>query len=142
MASHFERVSPLTVKTLSVSVRQSDANLFRILAALALVAAMVIPVGTVEHGPTMCPFRLVTGLPCPGCGLTRSWVYLMHGQLGQSLYYHPLGPISLIAALLFVLGVHKRFPAVWQWVQSPAVLKAIAAVWLIVWVMRVGTFRP
>lgn len=103
---------------------------------------MVIPIGTVEHGPTMCPFRLVTGLPCPGCGLTRSWVFLMHGQLGQSLYYHPLGPISLIAALLFVLGVHKRFPGVWERIQSPPVFKAIAAVWLVVWVLRIGTFRP
>jgi hypothetical protein len=103
---------------------------------------MVIPVGTVQHGPILCPFRLVTGLPCPGCGLTRSWVYLFHGQLAESLYYHPLGPIAAIAAILFVLGVHKRFPDVWRWIQSPPVTKAIAAVWIVVWILRIGTFRP
>jgi hypothetical protein len=140
MGSPFARAKPLTV--LAGSVRRADPIFYRLIAAFALVAAVVIPVGVVQHGPILCPFRLVTGLPCPGCGLTRSWIYFMHGDLGQSLYFHPLGPISLIVAALFVLGVHKRFPRLWEWLQSPPVLKVIASVWIIVWLMRIGTFRP
>src|ERR1035437_8756 len=140
MGSPFARAKPLTV--VAGSVRRTDPNPYRLIAAFALITAVVIPVGVVQHGPILCPFRLVTGLPCPGCGLTRSWVYLMHGDVGQSLYFHPLGPISLIVAALFVLGVHKRFPGVWKRLTSPSALKIVAAVWLVVWLMRIGTFRP
>lgn len=37
-----------------------------------------------------CLFHLLTGLYCPGCGGTRAVISLMHGQVRQSLVYHPL----------------------------------------------------
>lgn len=37
-----------------------------------------------------CLFRAFTGLYCPGCGGTRALRYLLHGQIGLSLRYHPL----------------------------------------------------
>lgn len=47
-----------------------------------------------------CLFQMVTGLYCPGCGGTRSAVYLLHGDLVQSFVYHPLVPYMVFAALL------------------------------------------
>lgn len=44
--------------------------------------------GQLFHMP--CLFHALTGLYCPGCGGTRALVYLLHGQVGQSLIYHPL----------------------------------------------------
>lgn len=50
--------------------------------------------------PPLCAFSVVTGLSCPGCGLTRSFAFLAHGDLRASLAMHPLGPAlwGLVAA--------------------------------------------
>lgn len=37
-----------------------------------------------------CILHEVTGLYCPGCGGTRAFMHLLHGDIGQSLHYHPL----------------------------------------------------
>lgn len=50
-----------------------------------------------------CLFRSLTGLYCPGCGGTRAFWYLLHGQIGKSLYYHPLVPY--MAAVLAAEGL-------------------------------------
>ena len=44
------------------------------------------------------------GVRCPGCGLTRSFVALTHGDWAESTHYHRLGPIVyfyLLALILF-----------------------------------------
>jgi hypothetical protein len=50
--------------------------------------------------PVVCGFRRFTGWPCPGCGLTRSFVYAAHGQLAASFGAHVLGPVcfALVAS--------------------------------------------
>jgi hypothetical protein len=40
--------------------------------------------------------RTTTGVPCPGCGLSRSIVAAMHGDLRRSLAYHRLGLLTLV----------------------------------------------
>ena len=37
----------------------------------------------------LCWFHAGSGLPCPGCGLTRSLLALARGQPGQSMLFHP-----------------------------------------------------
>jgi len=49
-----------------------------------------------ESGATLCPFRLLTGLPCPGCGMGHALVYALRGDFGASFRSHPLG-IPLLA---------------------------------------------
>jgi hypothetical protein len=46
--------------------------------------------------PIICTFRSLTGIPCPGCGLLRSMVYAMHGEVKKSLAHHRLGLITLV----------------------------------------------
>jgi hypothetical protein len=48
----------------------------------------------------MCILRAVTGVPCPGCGLSRSMVAAMHGDLGSSFAYHRLGLLTLVYVFL------------------------------------------
>lgn len=66
----------------------------------ALVAAVTL-------GVPLCPFALVTRCPCPGCGLTRATLAMLHGDLGGALHLHPLAPLvaPLVAAMLGYNGL-------------------------------------
>ena len=79
------------------------------LLTLSFLGAALVPVSFVTNGPSLCPFKMLTGLPCPGCGMTRSVVTLLHGDLGASLFYHPLGIV--IVALCFALVLADG----WAW---------------------------
>jgi len=48
-------------------------------------------------------FRNVTGRPCPGCGLTRSWVALARGDIAASFRFHRLGWLTMLYAVAQVL---------------------------------------
>ncbi len=48
----------------------------------------------------MCPFAHLTGLPCPGCGLTRSWVALGHGDVVGAIGFNWFGPLSMAVAVI------------------------------------------
>jgi hypothetical protein len=70
--------------------------------AAALAIAFAASPQRIASGPVMCPFRLATGLPCPGCGLTRSWVYIAHGDFGDAVRANPFGYLTMAAALALV----------------------------------------
>jgi hypothetical protein len=53
--------------------------------------------------PEICTFHYLTGLPCPGCGLTRSMVAGVHGQLKASFRYHRLGILTLFYLFLQII---------------------------------------
>jgi hypothetical protein len=49
--------------------------------------------------PETCWSRSLFGAKCPGCGLTRSLVYLAHGDWRASLAMHRLGMVMALAIL-------------------------------------------
>ena len=50
--------------------------------------------------PSSCPSMLFFHNPCPGCGMTRSFVSCAHGRFSESLQHHRVGPFFF----LFVFG--------------------------------------
>ena len=49
-------------------------------------------------GPVLCPLRALTGLPCPGCGLTRALCVLSSGELTRALALNATAlPLALFA---------------------------------------------
>ena len=56
----------------------------------------------------LCPFRLFTGLTCPGCGTTRALHELMHGHFVAAFMLNPL----LLLALPFVIYAFLRYSAI------------------------------
>jgi hypothetical protein len=58
-----------------------------------------------ETDQSLCPLKMLTGFPCPGCGITKSLVYFYEGDLQKSLYYHILGPfvVAFCIATIVVL---------------------------------------
>ncbi|HEY3411631.1 MAG TPA: DUF2752 domain-containing protein [Armatimonadota bacterium] len=72
-----------------------------VLAVYALSAA--IPLRLLDRvGVTLCPFRGLTGLPCPGCGMTHAFVALAHGNIAAAWHYNALS-LPLFAFGLFWL---------------------------------------
>lgn len=53
-------------------------------------------------GYPSCPFRMLTGLQCPGCGSTRALHQLLHGH---PLAAFELNPLLVIAVPFFVLAL-------------------------------------
>lgn len=45
---------------------------------------------------------MLTGFPCPGCGITKSLVYFYEGDLYKSFSYHILGPFVIAFAVLTI----------------------------------------
>ena len=74
------------------------------LIAIGLIVGAVTPLAWLNSGPSFCPFKMATGLPCPGCGLTRASVAFLHGDLSASFHFHPLGAPIVIALALFALA--------------------------------------
>lgn len=80
------------------------------LALGVLVMSFVLPAGGL--GVPLCWFKALWGLPCPGCGMTRSLIRVSHGEIGEALYYHPFGPlvwglVVALAAAIFI-GEERR----------------------------------
>ena len=55
-----------------------------------------------ETDQSFCPFKMLTGFPCPGCGITKSLVYFYEGNLYKSFYYHILGPFVVLFAIITI----------------------------------------
>jgi Protein of unknown function (DUF2752) len=51
-----------------------------------------------------CVFHQMTGLWCPGCGLTRGTHELLHGHLGAALGYNVFTPVALAVIVVAWLG--------------------------------------
>ncbi|MFN8103791.1 MAG: DUF2752 domain-containing protein [Acidimicrobiia bacterium] len=69
--------------------------------------------GHAVDGPVLCPLRLLTGIPCPACGLTSSFTELAGGHIGAATSASPLGPVlfavfAVCAVALVVLLATRR----------------------------------
>ncbi len=110
-------------------------------AGIALVGAAVLflfaPESSALYPP--CPFHLLTGLHCPGCGSLRAVHHLTHGRLGVALDYNPLLVLSLPllgygwAAALWTRFGGRRLPAV---PTGPCAVRAYLGLLLAFWVLR------
>jgi hypothetical protein len=57
-----------------------------------------------------CPFHVLTGWYCPGCGSTRAVHYLLRGNLSVSFRCNPiLIPIILAVSMLFLKRIYELY---------------------------------
>ena len=77
-------------------------DLIRVLAFAAGAAASRLLGATGPRGdvtvrgrrlPPLCAFRLVTGHRCPGCGMTRGFLYMFRLEPLNALRANPMSPV-------------------------------------------------
>ena len=92
-----------------------------------------------------CPFRLLTGFTCPGCGSTRAMHEILHGHFATAFMLNPL----LLLAIPFLLFALIRYSVIVMrgGVPRPNALPApfIYALFIIIvsfWVFRNTPFYP
>lgn len=99
-----------------------------------------LAVGTLLFsGIPLCPVAYLSGVPCPGCGLTRAGICLLHLDLREAVSLSPLSPIVVpfavamtVQALTTYLRGQPQLPP--RWVTRGAI--ALWAALIVVWALR------
>lgn len=85
--------------------QDSDTILYTIMCVVTIPAVLLgflylwFAKERLPENVTFCVFQRVLGLYCPGCGGTRAFRALLHGDIFSALYYHPG---AVYGALLYV----------------------------------------
>lgn len=81
------------------NIQQINWNIL-ISSSLILFIVLFINMSFINSIPHFCLFHRLTGLPCPGCGMIRSILYLGDLRLIDSLKTNPNGLLITIAFIL------------------------------------------
>lgn len=121
---------------------------------LAAAGALAVSAGTAVvwyYNPSnvnflpVCPMLSLTGFACPGCGLTRGFHALFHGDIAAALEYNALIPLFALGLGFFFISMllvalrGNGFP---KWAYSPKPLWAFFAILLVFGVVRNLPFYP
>lgn len=92
-----------------------------------------------------CPFRLLTGLNCPGCGTTRGLHHLLHGNPIGAVQFNPLMmlllPIFLYALVRYTVAVFRDRPLKSNQL-NPRFIWMFFVVVMSFWIFRNTPFYP
>lgn len=74
---------------------------YSLLVALIVVPVVlfILPGSFFDTGTSICPSMLLFQTECPGCGMTRGVMHLLHFDLENALYYNMLSVIVLPAMI-------------------------------------------
>jgi len=87
-----------------------------------------------------CPLKTVTGLPCPGCGMTRACLSLARGELEAAWTYHPFAfPLVPLATGVALWPRGTRV----AWARVPELLRRVLlgggiVLCLLLWISRLA----
>jgi hypothetical protein len=79
-----------------------DTRPLRFAGGAALLVAATRP-SIVRNVGLSCPFRALTGVPCPFCGLTRGVVAAVHGDVVRALLLNPASVVVVLSVVALLL---------------------------------------
>jgi Protein of unknown function (DUF2752) len=97
-----------------------------------------------ETDQSLCPFKMLTGFPCPGCGITKSLVYFYEGDLYKSVSYHILGPFVIAFCLFTIIVLSAELITKKEyfnkWLYSKKLAYGLAIFLAVYHIIRLGYF--
>ena len=80
---------------------------------------------------TICPFQIISGFPCPGCGIFRGLIALSQSRFSLALYFNPFAIPLLLSTLAYAIK-----PGYLQSIRNPWWFRIGLGIVLFVWVVR------
>lgn len=114
--------------------------------AFGLVALGVAAFQLHQRGPygqawlPGCMFHKLTGLNCPGCGMTRAAYASLHGKFAEAFRFNPLGmillPLGCIGVGIEMVGWARGRPLPFRLNVGAKGAWAIAWIVIAFWILR------
>lgn len=70
-----------------------------------IILAIYLPITQIIF-KTVCPFKIVLGIDCPGCGLTRGCFNVLIGRWHRAIQYNPS---AFLWVLLIIYVLYMRY---------------------------------
>jgi hypothetical protein len=103
---------------------QLDPADLRTASVAMLGVAAILPL-LPGHPGFACPLRLLTGVPCPLCGMTTSVEHTVRLELSDAIASNPVGPLAVLAAVLLLVLRPARIS-----IPAQLVPVGLAALWV------------
>lgn len=75
-----------------------------------------------------CPLFALTGFKCPGCGVSRAFYQILHGNIWEALRYNPILAVIMPIGIFYTLSSSHR-----KKIALSVVFLIVTAIW---WVLR------
>jgi len=80
---------------------------------------------------SFCPFKIITGIDCPGCGITRAILSISQLKFAQAIEFNYLSFILLISMILYLFKNKLKIKRL-----NPKLLIVILTIMISVWLFR------
>lgn len=106
---------------------------------IGILAVVLLYFGAHALFNAFCPSVIISGFPCPGCGMTRAVLYLFRGQFRKSWNLNPAAVFWVIWVFLFAYEryIKGRRSRALSWAACGIVLFMVAA-----YIVRMKLYFP
>ena len=80
---------------------------------------------------SLCAFRAITGIQCPGCGMTRAFLSLGQLKFKEAIQLNPFSLFLLITMILYICIGQSP-----SWLQNKVLIRITLIVVITVWLLR------
>lgn len=105
-------------------------GIYGLLVLLVMTAAAYASASVLGWG---CPVWHFTGIPCPGCGLSRAAFALLRLDFWTAFRYHPM--IYVLPPVVLLVLFRKK-PLFGSQKRERVFLWSVMALWACIWVVR------
>lgn len=111
-----------------------------------VIAAGLFLAATSLRLPLVCPLRLLTGVPCPMCGMTTGTVAVLRADLRGALNANPFSIAVVPAALAGMINrLAQTFkpqpPRIWSRTSKRLAVAGVSLLFAASWVFELFRFR-